>query len=270
MNIRLFIFDFDGTALGGHEPYDRFPPEFVRFLDSLASRRIAWATNTTWLVETQSQVIKASGVKSTPAFLAGESARNLGAVARNKLKIDNAYKRHIGLLDRRFLEKFEPLMRRITARLIREGLADQIYFNPYGHHYISIYFRNTTLARQGWKITAPLLKPGIMYRAFRPGNNSKSDSLLPFYMNKGAVLEYMQKRLGIRPEETLVAGDGFNDLHMFDPRRAKWMVCPANAHPLVKSLARKHGGIVSKLRYSRGIIAAADELIRTSRSPVKS
>jgi len=259
MSIRFFVFDWDGTALGGHEPYDRFPPAFVRFLDNLARRGIAWATNTTWPVETQYKVIKASGVKSAPVFLAGESARSLGTVVKNKLRIDAAYKRRLDSLDRRFLEKFEPLMRRITARLITGGLADRIFFNPYGHRYISLYFKNESLARKGWRLAKPLLRPGIMYRAFGTG---KSDSLLPFYMNKGTVLEYMQKRLGVLPEETLVAGDGFNDLHMFNPGMAKWMVCPANANPLLKARARKHGGLVSRRRYSRGIVEGVEKLLR--------
>ena len=74
-NIRLFVFDLDGTAFGGHVPYNRFPSEFVRFLDGLAKRGIRWATNTTWAVETQYDVIKASGVKSIPVFLSGASGR---------------------------------------------------------------------------------------------------------------------------------------------------------------------------------------------------
>ena len=263
MSIRLFVFDWDGTALGGHKPYDRFPPAFVRFLDNLARRGIAWATDTTWGVETQYKVIKASGVKSSPAFLAGESARSLGAIKNNKLQIDAAYKRHLNSLDRRFLEKFEPLMRRTMSQMITKGLADRVFFNPYGHHYISIYFKNKSFARKGWPLVKPLLKPGIMYRAFNFGN-SKSDSLLPFYMNKGAILGYIQKRLGVLPEETLVAGDGFNDRHMFDPGIAKWMVCPANAGSYIKALVRKHGGIVSRLRYSRGIIRGAEELIKSA------
>jgi hydroxymethylpyrimidine pyrophosphatase-like HAD family hydrolase len=68
----------------------------------------------------------------------------------------------------------------------------------------------------------------------------------------------------VLPEETLVAGDGFNDRHMFDPGIAKWMVCPANAGSYIKALVRKHGGIVSRLRYSRGIVRGAEELIKSA------
>jgi hydroxymethylpyrimidine pyrophosphatase-like HAD family hydrolase len=45
---KLLIFDFDGTALGGHKPYKQFPPEFAAFLDGLGSSGIQWATATTW------------------------------------------------------------------------------------------------------------------------------------------------------------------------------------------------------------------------------
>jgi len=45
--IKLFVFDLDGTALGGHVPYDQFPKPFADFLDDLARRGCRWATNTT-------------------------------------------------------------------------------------------------------------------------------------------------------------------------------------------------------------------------------
>lgn len=258
MNIRLFVFDWDGTALGGHDPYERFPKEFVRFLDGLAERGIGWATNTTWGVDRQYKVIKASGVKSLPVFLAGATGRSLVSVTNQGLIPDRQYERRIKSLDRIFIRRFGRAMRRIVARLLQDGLADQVYFNPYGHNYMSFHFASKLKARTGWRLVSPLIKSGHMYRMSGKGNN---DTILPAFMNKGAVLEYMQKKLGLRAEDTMVAGDGWNDRHMFETDVARWMVCPANAHPGIKALVRKHDGIIGRRRYSWGVIEASEKLM---------
>lgn len=264
MSVKLFVFDWDGTALGGHDPYDRFPGEFARFLDGLAKRGIDWATNTTWGVETQFKVITASGVKSKPAFLTGSTGRAIAHLIKNKFKTDALYAQRLRSLDRRFLRRSGPDMRRIASRLIQDGLADQLYFNPYGHNYISFHFADKLKARKGWRFVSPLLKTGNMYRM--SGADNMSDTILPAHMNKGAVIEYMQKRLGLRAEETMVAGDGYNDRHMFDVRVARWMICPSNADPWIKALVRKHNGVIGKHRYCRGIIEAAEKLLAYSKT----
>ena len=258
MNIRLFVFDWDGTALGGHEPYDRFPGEFVRFLDGLAKQGIGWATNTTWAVETQCKVIKTSGVKSLPVFLAGSSGRIAAHMTKRGLIPNHPYKRWIESLDRMFDRRVGKTMRRIAAQLLRDGLADQLEFNPYQHRYMTVNFAGEREARKGWQLISPLLKTGSMYRMVGKGNN---DTIAPAYMNKGTVIEYMQKRLGLRAEETMVAGDGWNDRHMFEAGVAGWMVCPANAHPGIKALVRKHDGVIGRRRYSWGVIEAAEKLM---------
>jgi len=263
MSIKLFVFDWDGTALGGHDPYDRFPKEFARFLDKLSGRGIAWATNTTWPVDSQYKIIKASGVKSNPAFLAGSTGLTIGRVVKNKLTTDAIYERKIRLLSRRFFQKREADLRRIASLLVQNGMAAQLAFNQSGHHYLWLIFADKAKARQGWRLADSLLKNGDMYRM---SETDTSDAILPAHMNKGAPLEYMQKVLGLRAEDTMVAGDGWNDRHMFSPRLARWMVCPSNAHPGIKALVREHGGIIAKHRYSWGIIAAAEKIFYSSGS----
>jgi len=257
MNIKLFVFDLDGTALGGHEPYDRFPPEFARFLDGLSGRGIAWATNTTWAVEAQDKVIKASGVKSYPAFLAGSTGRDLARVTERGLKTDRIYERRIKSSDLLFTRRFGTAMRRIAAQLLRNGLVDQLYFNPYGQPSLTVSFAGNREARIGWRLLSPLLKTGMMYRTSGKGN---VDSILPVYMNKGVVISHMQWRLGLCAAETMVAGDGWNDRHMFDPGVAGFMVCPSNAYPGIKALVREHKGAVGRLRFSWGVIEAVKRL----------
>jgi len=256
--IRLFVFDWDGTALGGHEPYDRFPREFARFLDGLTDQGIGWATNTTWAVETQHKVIKASGVKSLPVFLAGSSGRIAAYMTKRGLMPNRAYARWIESLDLMFDRRVGKTMRRIAAQLLLGGLADQLEFNPYQHRYMDVHFPGKKESRKGWRLIRPLLKTGYMYRINGKGIN---DCILPAHMNKGTVIAYMQKRLGLRAEETMVAGDGWNDRHMFKAGVAEWMVCPANAHPGIKALVRGNDGVIGRQKYSWGVIEAAEKLM---------
>ena len=257
MNIKLFVFDLDGTALGGHNPYDRFPAKFVQFLDGLSRQGIVWATNTTWSIETQLNLIRASGVKSTPAFLAGSTGRNLARVTKRGIMPDRIYERWIKSLDRLFSRRYGTLLRRLAARLLNEGLLEELYFNPYGQPSVSLVFNSAVNARRGWAMVDPLLKSGDVYRM---AGVNKADTILPRYVNKGAVVIYMQKRLGISAAEILVAGDGRNDKHMFQSNVAGFMVCPANAHSSIKMLVRKNGGVVSRKSFSWGIIEAAKRL----------
>jgi hydroxymethylpyrimidine pyrophosphatase-like HAD family hydrolase len=260
IKIKLFVFDWDGTALGGHDPYDRFPPLFSRFLDELSGRGISWATNTTWAVETQIKVIKESGVKSCPAFLAGSTGRVLVRVKGRHLIPDRCYKRLIMSSDRSFKRRFGPALRRISVQLFRDNLIDQLYFNPYGQPSLTVVFSNDSAAGKGWRLFQPLISTGMMYRMSGKGN---ADSILPSYMNKGAVIRHMQRSLGLTPAETMVAGDGWNDRHMFDPGMAKWIVCPANANPAIKALVRKNRGVVGRRCFSWGVMEAANKLMRS-------
>ena len=85
--------------------------------------------------------------------------------------------------------------------------------------------------------------------------------LLSKHMNKGNIMKVLLRRLKLKPENVIVAGDGGNDLHMFDPRYAKWMVCPANASPLIKERVREHGGILARKKYSWGIIEGVRKIL---------
>lgn len=72
-----------------------------------------------------------------------------------------------------------------------------------------------------------LLESGAAYRM---AGVHKADAILPEHVNKGNVVIYMQKQLGIKAVETMMAGDRWNDRHMFQSNVAGFMVCPANVH----------------------------------------
>ena len=115
-------------------------------------------------------------------------------------------------------------------------------------------------AKKAWSVLAPFLDSDIYY-SWDPDRRVTSATLLPYFMNKGAIIKLMQKLLHIRAENTLVAGDGINDWHMFNPAIARWAVCPANADSRIKDIVRKMGGIVAGKRYAWGVVEGSQKII---------
>lgn len=71
--------------------------------------------------------------------------------------------------------------------------------------------------------------------------------------NKGSALAEIARRLGVAADKILAAGDHFNDLPMLRAERARWLVAPANAIPVVQEAVRRQGGIVSEQPAGHGI-----------------
>lgn len=256
---KLFIFDLDGTALGGHEPYKQFPLEFADFLDKLDASGIKWATATTWAVDKQLKLIRSSGVKSEPVLLTGSTGRTAFSVVGDEMFPISEYINEVAELDCNLKRKYGKTIQSIITELQSQKCVEEISYNRFGHHVISFkaaYGKEKEL----WQILQPLIDEGIYY-SFTPGN-LECNSLLPEYMNKGRAVRLIQKIAGVSPGETLIAGDETNDLHMFDPKLAKYMACPANAHDEIKKIVRSNNGIVAAKNYAFGIIEAVNELLK--------
>ncbi len=256
---RLLIFDFDGTALGGHLPYAQFPPEFVEFLDGLGPRGIHWATNTTWGPEGQFEVLQRSGLKSTPAFLTGGTGRLIARVENGVLVPDKEHEQFILEQDLTFRKRVWPRVRPIFMALLEKDLLARFSFDFFTPQSAIDFTAAPGCENAVWELIQPLIDSEDYY-SFGP-SRSAAGTLLPAHMNKGEPVKIVQERLGISPEETIAAGDGFNDLHMFDPALAGWMVCPANADPLVKEHIRRCGGIVAAREFSWGVIEGVEKIL---------
>jgi len=79
--------------------------------------------------------------------------------------------------------------------------------------------------------------------------------------SKGTALGELQRLLGIRPEETLAAGDHLNDLPMLVPKYARFLVAPANAVPAVKAQVDGHGGWNMTERTGMAVLAGIDRAL---------
>jgi HAD superfamily hydrolase (TIGR01484 family) len=71
--------------------------------------------------------------------------------------------------------------------------------------------------------------------------------------NKGTALAELGRLLGVSAEETLAAGDHYNDVPMLSGTYAKFVVCPANAIEPIKELVRKSNGFISHQPCGHGV-----------------
>jgi len=76
--------------------------------------------------------------------------------------------------------------------------------------------------------------------------------VLPFGVGKGAVVQFLQRRLGLAPERVVVAGDSGNDRDMFESGFNG--VVPANALPELREAACRPWHYHSRLPAARGVI----------------
>jgi len=256
-DIMLFVFDLDGTALGGHIPYHCFPASFAGFLDALACQGISWATNSTWGLNEQLSLILNSRVKSEPAFLCGGTGRLLGRIKQRQLEIDEEYNAAVISRDKEFRHNYWQQIRSICQSLLEYDAVKEMSYAE--QNILSLRARKTHVDTVE-ALLKPLLEAGAFYK-FDP-HNPTSISLLPYYMNKGDILVVMQERLGISPEQIVVAGDGANDLQMFNPELAGHMICPFNACEMLKERALSFGGIVSDKPFAEGVMEGMRQLYK--------
>lgn len=110
----LLVIDLDGTALGGCEPYERFPDRLSTLLDEITSRGMLWATCTTWHPCLQDGVFRASRLKSRPARVIGSGGMSCGLYRGKDLYLDAWW--DLEMLGEKSMTKGKAV-RRIQAQL---------------------------------------------------------------------------------------------------------------------------------------------------------
>jgi len=260
-NIKLFVFDMDGTALGGHTPYEQFPRHYVKLLDSLERSGIRWATNTTWGPKAQYLLSIFSKVKSEPACLVGGTGWEVATVKNGEFFRDEEHAKKMNNRKKRFEKKNWPQVRKVFQKLLNRDIIDRLSFSAWGQGMVSLSFASKNNA-EVWKSVEPLIESGEYY-SFNPNRKGNVITLLPKFQNKGEAMKMLLKRFNLKPENIIVAGDGVNDLHMFEPKYAKFMICPVNASPLVKEKVKGFGGFISDKKYSWGVAEGVRKILES-------
>lgn len=249
--IELLVIDFDGTALGGYEPYARFPDKFSAFLDRISSRGILWATCTTWHPYIQDKVFRESSLKSRPVRLLGGTGLYCGVYVDKKLYLDAEWDLEMISLRSDFGNNYAPKIKGFLRNCRQFASLEE-----FDDHIFGIKSKNKKKLRKIFSSSELLKKyTYILYSA-----DKNSCHVYPWYMSKGAAVKKIQKQLDVSPEQTIVAGDGTNDLSMMEKNVALYQIAPANADAQVKKTIRRNRGIISGLPYSDGVVDAAEKI----------
>lgn len=252
--VKLFVIDFDGTALGGYEPYDRFPDNLSAFLDEISYCGVLWVTCTTWHPYIQDKVFKASNLKSRPVRAIGRTSFNCGLYIDGKIYLDAEWDHEMISYKAEFNRKYLGIIREFLNSFIEEGELTE-YFD----YIFSLELSSLNREEITEKFNSSKIVKEKTYFVFLP--DGKTVMVFPWYLSKGLALKKVQNILGISPEFTMVACDGVNDLPMLEKNIAALQVAPANADPEVKEKVRMNGGIVSTLNYSDGVVESAKKLL---------
>ncbi|MCM8829945.1 MAG: HAD hydrolase family protein [Candidatus Omnitrophica bacterium] len=252
--VKLFVIDFDGTALGGYEPYERFPDSLSAFLDEISSCGVLWATCTTWHPYIQDMVFKASSLKSRPVRAIGRTSLNCGLYINKKLYLDAGWDHEMLSYKVEFDKKYLHSVREFLKAYTQEGVLTEYFDYIFSLEFSSLNREEITLEFNSCQVIKEKT-----YFVFPP--DGKTVLVFPWYMSKGLAVKKIQKSLGISPEFTLVACDGVNDLTMLEKEISTLQVAPANADPEVKEKIKENGGFISSLFYSDGVVEAAKKLL---------
>ncbi len=252
--IRLLVIDFDGTALGGYEPYARFPDKFSDFLDGISDKGIMWATCTTWHPFSQDRVFIDSRLKSRPVRLIGRTGLACGLYSGKELYLDPGWDLEMLSAKSEYGNNRSPAIRKFlkNSKLVES-------FEEERFEYIFTVKLNAGKTETADFVNDPVLKNHTDI-IFNPDENTLT--VYPYYMVKGTAVKKIQKQLGVSCENTIAAGDGTNDLSMMTKSIARFHVAPANADKQVKEAILRAGGVVSGLEYSDGVIDGVRNILR--------
>ena len=82
--------------------------------------------------------------------------------------------------------------------------------------------------------------------------------------NKGTALAEIARRLQIKPEEIVAAGDHLNDLPMLSNEFARWLVAPFNAIDQVKETVLRQNGYVSEKHCGHGVAHGISQVLKAA------
>lgn len=83
---------------------------------------------------------------------------------------------------------------------------------------------------------------------------------------KGTAVQYLQKKWGISPDNTLVMGDNYNDLTMLNSSVARYYGGPKNSISTLKERLAESGGFISSQSCADGVAEALSRILLDGKS----
>lgn len=195
---RIFVTDLDGTLLGNKEQNRKF----TRLWSSISDNKspiLVYSTGR--LFEDSMRTIKGSGLPCPDYCICGVGTQIFNAQCQVELQDYSA------LLHKNWdLNVVEDILRNPGFDLVKQPDQFQSEFKS------SWYLRDATpeqLATIQETLNSTKLHCSMVY------SSNRDLDVLPGMAGKGGALKWLLSRIGILPDETLVAGDSGNDRQMF-------------------------------------------------------
>ena len=253
--IKLLCLDLDGTMVESAGLHVWPSDDVVAALNKLGERGVRWCTNSGRSADNQAGMIQATrSLSNLPiAILSGERFIHLADPPYYVPleSFNTAMQRRMDALFPVMVEAVEPHRQRLREQFdFRvEGTANEVI---------------------GWNLTNQSQADGFIGELegilrdvpdVQILRNGAWIILTHVDAGKGKTLSVLLEREGISPEQVLAIGDHLNDLDMLDGSAAKYVGCPADAHPRVKEVVTKAGGMVSSRDAHRGTLEIIDHYI---------
>lgn len=243
--IKLISTDFDGTVHSDFE-HPPIPRDLEHLIGELQKRGVRWVINTGRELTDLMCALTRTGIAIRPDYVVVVE-REIYQLRESDYAGLDEWNNRCTELHAELFSKVRPHLPKVLDH-IRSRYKATVYEDPYSpfcliaesardadeiHEYLEVFcaeladlavVRNDVYAR-------------FSHKAF----------------NKGTALAEIARRLKIRPEEIIAAGDHLNDLPMLSSEYARWLVAPFNAIAAVKEAVLRQNGYVSEKRWGHGV-----------------
>lgn len=254
MTKKLLLFDLDGTALGGYEPYALLPERFCSFLDELHEEGWGWGINSAWNMPGQWDLIQRSPVKSCPTTLIVSFGRGIYDCRSGEAIAVEPYCTEME--NRLEIYERETLLPHLQKVLNENRHRDLV---PNRHNY-SVEYDPDKIDPFTYIQESEAWQEMIASGCFEVMPLPNAVRIRSTFCTKSSPMHLLQSVFGYRPEDVVVAGDGSPDIHMVSSPYAKYAVTPANGDEILKKYISTHCGSIGTLNYSDGIMDAIEML----------
>ncbi len=251
--IKLISTDFDGTVHTDFE-HPPVPRELETLIGELQQRGVVWVINTGRDLTSLMETLTKSGVSIRPDY-AVVVEREIYELQASEYVSVRDWNDRCTQLHAEIFTKVRPHMPQITS-WVNSRYRAMVYEDPYSpfclvaekpsdaeeiHDYLEFYFK---------EVDNLVVMRNDVYARF----SHKA-------YHKGTALAEIARRLHIKPDEILAAGDHMNDLPMLSNEFARWLVAPMNAIELVKEKVRRQDGYVSEKNWGHGVAHGITHLL---------
>lgn len=253
--IKLISTDFDGTL---HTDFENppVPKELESLIGALQQRGVYWVINTGRDLTSLMESLTKAGLSIRPDYVVVVE-REIYELKESDYVSVRDWNERCSQLHSELFEKVRPHMPRIHE-WIRSRYQAQVYEDPYSPFcLIAEKVRDAEEIHDYLEVSCKEVGDLVIMR------NDVYARFSHKAFNKGTALAEIARRLAIKPDEIVAAGDHLNDLPMLSHEFARWLVAPMNAIQQVKETVLRQNGYVSEKHCGHGVAHGISQVLKS-------